>query len=156
MKAIAILILIAVMVALVAGPAMTVVNTKYEQARADRQAAEARMELARADAYAVRSQANQPVLLAITGLVLAVTVLGGLAVVLTARRPHDAQPTPPVPQITMIVLSQIPGESRPEYLRRLEAASQEFPSSAVLDARPRVEVGRSLQRPDARSAITNG
>ena len=123
MKTIAILILIAVLVALVAGPAMTMLQTDYERARADRQAAEARMELARADAYAVRSQANQPMLLAITGLALVATVIGSLAVALTAQRPatptNATQHPLPAPQVHVVVICQLPGESRPDFLRRV-------------------------------------
>lgn len=134
MKTIAILILIAVLVALVAGPAMTVLQTQYEQARADRQAAEARMELARADTYAVRSQANQPVLLAITGLVLAATVIGGLAVALLSRHPSaPVSATPQAsPQVHVVVISQLSGESRPEFLRRVSQLAEPADNRSVV------------------------
>ena len=143
MKTIAILILIAVLVALVAGPAMTVLQTKYEQARADRQAAEARMELARADAYAVRSQANQPVLLAITGLVLIAMGAIAIAAVLMARRP-----APPVasqqPQVHIVVIGQLPGESRPEFLRRVAQLAEPADNRSVvlMDSRRTIDAER--------------
>lgn len=150
MKAVVILFLVVVVVALVAVPAGAALQAKLEQARASRIEEQARMELARADAYAVRSQANQPMLLAVTGIVLAMVMIGGLAVVLVGLRPSpvptSSQPTPTM-QVHVVMIGQLPGESRPEYLRRIEASSQEYAFPLVLDARPRVEAGRSLDRP---------
>lgn len=152
MKAIVILALLAVVVALVAIPTGAVLEREVEQARANRIEEQARLETARADAYAVRAQANQPVLVAVTGLVLVAAIVGGAVVVAVARRPATAptpQPTvPSPPQIVTIILQQLPGESRPEFLRRLDAARHEYELPLVLNARPSVDAGHWLDVPE--------
>lgn len=148
MKAIAIVSLLVIVVALVAIPAGAALETKVEQARANRLEEQSRLEAARADAYAVRSQANQPALVAVTGIVLAAVIIGGLAVVLVARRPATLAATSsqhtPAPQIHVVVLNQLPGESRPEYLRRVaQLAEPDAERSVVLlDQRHLVDAER--------------
>lgn len=147
MKAIVILGLLVIVVALVAIPAGAVLQTKAEQARANRIEEQARLELARADAYAVRSQANQPVMLAVLGIVLVTMVVGSLMVVLVTRPATPAAihtQHPPAPQIHVVVLNQLSGESRPEYLRRVaQLAEPDAKRSVVLiDQRRTVDAER--------------
>lgn len=148
MKAIVILVLVVIVVALVAVPAGAALQAKFEQARANRIEEQARLEVARADAYAVRSQANQPMLLAVTGIVLAATMIGGLAVVLVGRRPAtpvatSSQPSPAM-QVHVVMIGQLPGESRPEFLRRVTQLAEPADDRSVvlIDSRRMVDVER--------------